>query len=534
MPSDLVGHLEVFSAAVQARDDCPLTWSNLGNKALSNTQQPKNQRMRFLPKPGAGSGSLLLSRGVLLPLFLAVHVGQAEPVVLSPQLVTLPANAGKPLFVDVDGDGRSDLLVIDPVEKMLFYYHQRLAGFTNSPDQVIPLPPQTAWVALCDVEAHPGLELLMSTATGLVYARQNAGRFESERHTLIEANQVFTNHDFPILTSLTANKVGTNDLIPVISARQTVLYHRTSAYEWSPGPPMTLAVKQTTWEVNRGDDEWMLGSHPAHSLHVQQCFRAKPDMERDQEPEHEAIRKIMDDMKKTAVASPPMIKRADLDGDGREDLVLWQVCGKLDVKTDIYVFLRNADQSLPERPTQILHHRGFPIPFGSLKAPSAVNDLKGDGRCELVLLELKTAGISSGGVVEMVLSHGVDWALTIRSFQRGGFSRSPDASVPVTAILPSEEVREWPIRIQGDFNGDGRPDLLVRRSENRWNIFFSTTDGRWFAPQPAMTFDAPASGYFEINDLNGDGLADIIWREPDEPRLSIFMSPPPPAKGKHP
>jgi hypothetical protein len=38
--------------------------------------------------------------------------------------------------------------------------------------------------------------------------------------------------------------------------------------------------------------------------------------------------------------------------------------------------------------------------------------------------------------------------------------------------------------------------------------FFSTADGRWFVPQPALTFDAPARGYCEVNDLNGDGLAE--------------------------
>ena len=36
----------------------------------------------------------------------------------------------------------------------------------------------------------------MSTATGLVYCRQNAGLFESERHPLIEVSQAFTNFDF--------------------------------------------------------------------------------------------------------------------------------------------------------------------------------------------------------------------------------------------------------------------------------------------------------------------------------------------------
>jgi hypothetical protein len=429
--------------------------------------------------------------------------------------------------------------VIDTVEKKLLNYCQRPDGFTNSPDQVIPLPPQTAWVAPCDVDAHPGLELLMSTATGLFYCRQNAGRFESERHPLIEVSQVFANNDVPTLTLLNTNKAGTNDLIPVISAGQAVLYHRNSAYEWSPGPPLALDVKQTAWSVNRDPwrDPWTLGANPAHRLRVQQSFRAKPEPEQDQEPENEAIRKLIADLKKNAAASPPHIDRVDVDGDGREDLVLWQLSGNLDFKTDVYIFLRGVDQKLPERPTQVLHCRGLPIPICSKNewSWSPVRDLDGDGICELVLLEFKTSITSANGLVKTVLSHGLDWALTIRSFHRGAFSSSPDASVPVTMILPAEILKGWPIFIQGDFNGDGRPDLLVRRSDTQWNIFLSTTNGHWFTSQPAMTFNVPAHGYVErIDDLNGDGLADIVWRELDTPNLSIFLSPSHQTKGKNP
>jgi hypothetical protein len=474
--------------------------------------------------------------GLVLLIFDTVNAVRADPVELSRQLITLPASAGEPLFVDIEGNGRCNLLVIDTGEKKLLNYRQRPDGFTNSPDQVIPLPPQTAWVAPCDVDAHPGLELLMSTATGLFYCRQNAGLFESERHPLIEVSQVFTNYDLPTLTLLTTNKAGTNDLIPVISAGQTVLYHRNSAYEWNPGSPLALNVKQTAWSANRylWRDPWALGANPAHNLRVQQSFQAKPEQERDQEPENEAIRKIIADMKKNAAASPPHTARVDVDGDGREDLVLWQVSGKLDFKTDVYIFLRGVDQKLPERPTQVLHCRGLPIPIGSTVRPSPVIDLNGDGICELVLLELKTSITSANGLMETVLSHGLDWSLTIRSFQHGAFSRSPDASVLVTGILPSEILAGWPFLIQGDFNGDGRLDLLVRRSDTQWNVFLSTTNGHWFAPQPAMTFDVPVHGYIEIKDLNGDGLSDVIWHEWDKPNLSIFMSPPRQAKGKNP
>jgi hypothetical protein len=471
----------------------------------------------------------------LLP-FLVLAVRAAGPVVLSPRSITVPVNTGMMRFVDVDGDGRSDLLLIDTVAKTLSNYHQRPDGFANAPDQVIPLPPQTIWVAPCDIDAHPGLELLMSTATGLLYSRQDAGLFQLERHPLIQASQVFTNFDFPILTLLNTNKPSTNDVIPVISARDAVPYHRNSAYEWNPGPALPLDGPPAAWSVSLDpwDAPWTLGPNPAHRLHVSQSFRAKPDQRRDQKPESEAIRKVMDEMTKSGNGGSPQMERVDVDGDGREDLVLWQPKGYPPLKTDVCIFLRGADHQLPERPTQVLHCRGFPIPIGSMYEASPVRDLNGDGVCELVLLEFKTSIVSANSVVEVFLSHGIDWALTIRTFQHGAFSGSPNTSVPVKGLLASQYSGGWGYFIQGDFNGDGHPDLLVQRTETQWNIFFSTADGRWFAPEAAITFDVPAQGYMEIKDLNGDGLSDIIWHEPDEPRFSIYMSPARQAKGSQP
>jgi hypothetical protein len=474
--------------------------------------------------------------GLVLLMIFTVNAGRAEPLLLLPEVVTLPASAGAPLFVDIEGNGRCNLLVVDAAEKTLLNYRQRPDGFANSPDQIIPLPPQTAWVTVCDVEAHPGRELLFSTATGLVYSRQDAGLFESDRRPLINASQAFSNFDVPALTSLAAKFVGTNVLIPVLAAGQAVLYRRNSDYEWSPGLSMTLDARRTDWDIDLDPwrDPWMVGANPAHSLSIQLSFRAKPEKYPDTEPENEGIRKIIADLKKTSQERPPRLYRADINGDGREDLILCQISGKLDFKSDIHVFLRGADQQLPERPNQILHCRGFPIPIGSTFKASPAGDLRGDGKCELVLLDLKTGLTSANGLLETVVSHGLDWMLTIRSFHQGAFARSPDATVPLTGILPAEILTGWTCFIQGDFNGDGRPDLIFKRSDTRWNIYFSTTDGRWFDPQPGMAFDAPGHGYFEIKDLKGDGMSDIILHDSDQPKLYIFMPPSHKAKGRNP
>ena len=496
------------------------------------------------PSQSLSSRRRLAERGVLLLVCLVLNVGRAGPVELSRQTITLPASARTPLFVDIDGDGRADLLVLDSAEHSILNYHQHASGFSNTPDQVVPLPPQTAWIAPCDVAAHPGLELLFSTAGGLVYSRQDGGLFETQRRTLVEASQIFTDFDFPVLALVTTNKAGTNTLIPVISAGQTVLYQRNSAYEWSAGPPVKLEVIQSAWFLDldprlRRDrwsrrDPWTMGTHPGHDLHVERAFLANAEPRKDEKLENDSLRKIVADMKKKTEASPPNFNRLDVDGDGREDLILWQVSGKLDIKTDLYLFLRGADQKLPEQPTQILHCHGFPIPLGSTDEWSPAGDLVGDGHCELALVELSSTFITTSGAVKTALSHGMDWSLTIRPFRHGAFARNPEASLPVTAILPSEVVSGWPFFILGDFNGDGRADLLVRRSDTQWNVYFSATDGKWFAPQPALTFEAPAQGMIEITDLNGDGLSDIVWHDLDRHSLAIFLSPSRPAKGKNP
>ena len=494
-----------------------------------------SRRIRAIPK------SAILALLTFLPGVIPI-CARPEPLELSPAQITLPAGANAPLFADIDGSGRCALLVIDPVARTLWNFRQTPAGFSRAPDQIIPLPPETLWVAVGDIDAHPGRELLMSTATGAFYSRQDAGRFETERHTLISAHQDFTHCDEPPLTMM-----GTNAAIPIVSGKEVVWYHRNPADEWSPGSAEKLESNPAAWSL---DPEfwygsWALDGHPAHKLRVQQSWQAKSAAPEKPDLENDAIRKIVASMKKTAHANPPEVEYGDFDGDGRPDAVVWQVSGFPDYRTDLYLFLSSLNRSpapgagdaklqLPVEPTEVLHCRGLPIPMGSSRHWSPLHDLHGDGIDELVLIEFKTSVLSYGGLLEAVLSHGLDWALTVRTLHHDGFSHSPDGSVPVTAFLPGEAIGGWPFFFQGDFNGDGRPDLVVRRSDTRWDIICSTTDGRWFDPQPAFALTVPPQGYVEIKDLNGDGLSDFIWHELDRPELLIFMSPSPPPKDKHP
>jgi hypothetical protein len=79
-----------------------------------------NERLQFRRRTRAFG----LGGGVALLLCLAINVGQADPIELSPRLINLPADSGRPLFVDVEGNGHCNMLVIDTVEKKLLNYRQ--------------------------------------------------------------------------------------------------------------------------------------------------------------------------------------------------------------------------------------------------------------------------------------------------------------------------------------------------------------------------------------------------------------------------
>jgi hypothetical protein len=476
-------------------------------------------------------------RGATLFLLFASSVGIGAPTELAHQTITLPPNSGFPLFVDLYGNGRSDLLVLDGVAKTLFIYRQSPTGFTNSPSQIIPLPPGTIWVAPGDVDVNPGIELLFCTSVGVAYARQNAGRFESERRELVAGRQVFTNTDYPFLTLLTTNRAKPNlasVAIPVISEQQAVVYRRDDAFKWMPDPPVPLNHQPAYWHADTESASWAIACkdsssqpsiRPSFTIRSRESFLAKSAKADRKELESEAIRKLVADLGTNGMSGPATINRLDIDNDGRQDVVVWQVRGWFDFRTDLFLFLRGPDQKLPERPTQILHCRGFPVPVGSVSDQTPLADINGDGVCELILLEPKTTILSPNSLLEMALSHQIAWSLTIRLLKRGRISNEPEASIPLKMLLSLEDLSDWPICIEGDFNRDGRPDLLVRRTETEWNIYLSTKDNRWFDSQPAITFTAPVHGSLEIEDINNDGRADITWREPVDHRISIFINP---------
>jgi hypothetical protein len=460
-------------------------------------------------------------------LLLLTNATLADAVEFQRQTITVPSEQGWWLtshLTDVDGDGLTDLLVLLPAQNELQVYRQRKSGFPTTPDQTVALPGQTAWVAMRDVDPHEGRELVISTATGLVYFRQDEGTFEPSPRTLIEAHQVFAADRLRIAPNPPGGQ-DANDVIPVLFEDRAVLYEKDAEYAWHAARTVDLSPRETTWQVR--EDYWMAGPAPAFNMEVRKTIRARPEDSRAQEKDDEkaAMQERIAKIAKDAQWRHYDVRYQDVNGDGREDLVLWRTQGDLSPGTTILLLLRGSDGKLPARPTRVLRHSGLPIRVDRELRVSPFRDLDGDGRCEMILVALKTQITSWSGLVNLFVAGSVDWVFTVRSGRDGDYSGGPDFQMDVTSMTPQNPSFFTLFLIGGDFNGDGREDILVKRGSEQFDVYLSDAGAGFFQAGPALSFAAPTEARrVDTADLNGDGISDLFVQKALEAQITICLS----------
>jgi uncharacterized protein (UPF0548 family) len=189
---------------------------------------------------------------------------------------------------------------------------------------------------------------------------------------------------------------------------------------------------------------------------------------------------------------PQSIAVADVNGDGKPDLLVGNVCG-VDLNCDnevIAVLLGNGDGTFQAAQSYTLAGYG-PISI-------AVADVNGDGKVDLVVSNwcLRDGYCSSSGGVEVLLGNGDGTFQPPVSYSSGGYQAE---SIAVA-----------------DVNGDDKPDLLVANecaSSNCNNgsvaVLLGNGDGTFRAAQTYIS-----GGYYAesvaVSDVNGDGKPDLV------------------------
>lgn len=167
----------------------------------------------------------------------------------------------------------------------------------------------------------------------------------------------------------------------------------------------------------------------------------------------------------------------DFNGDGRDDILWRNDAGTI---TD---WLGTTDGGFAGN----LENAGATLPLTWHIA--ATGDFNGDGRVDILWRD------DSGTVT--------DWLGTAT----GGFAGNWENSA-------SSLTNEWQVIATGDFNGDGRADVLWCSTSGMMTDWLGTADGGFIGNWAGFAVNVPAGGQIQsIGDFNDDGRDDILWRD---------------------
>jgi hypothetical protein len=233
---------------------------------------------------------------------------------------------------------------------------------------------------------------------------------------------------------------------------------------------------------------------------------------------------------------------ADLNRDGAVDMIksVWLnepsfLPGLSSGKVVVSIYVAGADGRIPSKPQQIFRKSDW--------TPAVpILDVDGDGYPDLVLGYSQLD--SREGVRKQITAQQLDFCLRFH-FNRenarlagGGapdsFSREADCQVNVAihldqaSLLLSGGRREYferYVKVAGDFNGDGKTDLMVRDHGDTISAYFFLSREKGFSRQADLRFNCPEPiDGWEVRDMNNDGVSDMIVRLGNQHGYRIFVS----------
>jgi hypothetical protein len=437
-----------------------------------------------------------------------------------------------PYWKDTNSDGLTDLLALNQEESLLHIYNQKKSGFPADPTQTIEFSEGVAWFTLYDVSNHLGDEMLISTNDGLVYYCQNNGLFETKQKKLIGAKQIISKNHPPIVKEPDKWLDDFKNTIPLVFANHTVIYKIDESYRLEAVRKIEHEFKNTMEKYNW--NSWSIGPKKSDQILMRTTAQEKSESYKDDSTEeNEYIRKMLNKIKAKRKQHCTVEKR-DIDNDGNKDVILLHIQEDIDLKTNIIIFKRRQSGELPEKPDQILRCRGIPIigerPGSGHRTPFF--DINNDGFSDIVFMEFKKLLTSVSALFEILTSEGMDWILTVRLYKSGkGFSDRADFKMDFKAMLPFFENFEDLINIEGDFNADGRKDLIIKRTTTQSDIYVSSLSNGFFEPQSRFRLETPQKGQLFVENLNNDGISDIYIIDCENGLLTVFLSGPMKEKG---
>lgn len=514
---------------------------------ISNHATRSEAKLKVLASIVFGLGLMVCSAAPPRPSFMASDV---------------PVRGAELLLADLDGDGLQDLIMLDEFKLSIFYQDAK-GSFPREPQQGYQLEarPCVLWAVQL---GQPAASVLVMTSDGVRElcftnragppARQQIIR----QPTLIPSTAETTN---AVCLSLSAEtqpryKAGPASnhqrpsaptgsgwpllLVPAADGLQVWQHHN----EWRQAQVIAAGTKARLWpslanpgytareecnlsigDVNGdGRDDLMLRrdevtGDKTYSLYLQQSnglFNLEPVM-----------------TYTDTVQPHAWLCWADINHDGRVDLIkgVWLnepsfVPGVPSPKVVVSIYLADEHGRIPARPQQVLRKNDW-------MPELPVLDLDGDGYQDVVLGYSRLD--SREGVRKQLTAKQLDYSMRFFFFRPGtGFPQEADfqrdvlihldlAGLMLSWSLPQNFARY--VKVGGDFNGDGKADLLVRDSSDEISVYRLLSREQGFSPQADLRFHCPEplQGW-QVMDLNHDGISDLIVKLAKDKGYRIFVS----------
>jgi hypothetical protein len=159
-------------------------------------------------------------------------------------------------------------------------------------------------------------------------------------------------------------------------------------------------------------------------------------------------------------------------------------------------------------------------------------DVDGDGFMDLVL----GYGLfdSREGVRKSFTAKKLDHNLRVHFYHSKGFSQKPDCQKDITIHLGHFGMHlTWSRRhylgtqicVDGDFDGDGERDLLVKDQKDKASVYLFISRKKGFSKKANIHFnDIKRIEKFIADDLNEDGVSDLIVIGSPTDSFKVFLS----------
>ncbi|HUS73364.1 MAG TPA: VCBS repeat-containing protein [Sedimentisphaerales bacterium] len=445
-------------------------------------------------------------------------------------------------FPDFDGDGLDDIIAIDE-PNLLFFFQDAKRGFAKNPDLVYSFgdKPSVIWPA--KLGNNPGRNILVMTNDGVSILTYVDKKTPPAMRKIINQQTIIPEkceNSPTILFTLSANTAKGYPLIFVPTENELKIWkyenqwHCMYSLEGMPetqiwGPNKAAGYTKQYWlNMNIGD----LNGDGFDDLVI--C----------EENKGKTLFNIYPQTKEGSFPSKPSqsfedewnwrtwICLHDVNKDGRIDVIKnkwlqepWFLPGTYSGKVLVQIFISDADGDIPDKPA-------FTFRKNDWISSIPIVDIDGDGFMDLVL----GYGMfdSREGARKSLTAKKLDHNLRIHFYHSDGFHKKPDCQKDITIYLghfgmhltrSRRHYLETQISVDGDFDGDGEHDLLVKDRKEQASVYFFISRKKGFSKKADMHFnDVKRVEQFIADDLNEDGISDLIVIGSRKDSFKVFLS----------